>query len=98
MLRLTGLLPLCLMLSALPGCGAHAPSGQKPVYITRLVEVRPQMTERLSAEPEPCPPAAPSTNGEDFAADGACEAHADMLRQWVKDLQALILGPVSEEP
>lgn len=98
MARLNGLLCLCLMLSVLPACGAHAPAGPEPVYITRLVEVRPPMSERLAAEPLPCPPADPATNGAFFAADGACEEHADGLRQWVKDLQALMLGPVSEEP
>lgn len=92
MLRLTGLLCLCLMWFALPGCGAHAPSGREPVYITRVVEVRPEMSERLAAEPTPCEPADTATNGEDFAADGACEAHSDFLRQWVLDLQRLIEG------
>lgn len=50
------------------------------------------MTERLAAEPTPCEPASPATNGELYAADGACEAHADALRQWVTDLQRLIEG------
>lgn len=89
---LNGVLPLCLILCALPACGAHAPDGPEPVYITRLVEVRPEMTERLAAEATPCPPADPATNAELYAADGACEAHADFLRQWVTDLQRLIRG------
>ncbi|MGY6663350.1 MAG: hypothetical protein ACXIVO_13630 [Glycocaulis sp.] len=50
------------------------------------------MTERQAAEATPCEPASPATNADDFAADGACEEHADMLRQWVTDLQRLILG------
>lgn len=50
------------------------------------------MSAAQAAEPDDCPPPLATDSGELAGEADTCAAHAETLADWVRDLQALILG------
>lgn len=82
-----------LTMFAMQGCASGAAlTPNEPT--TRIVTVRPQMSEAQSREAAGCD-APLATNAAQLAEEDAeCRDHAERLADWVAALQALIRGEV----
>ena len=98
MRMMIGIMAGCLALLATSCAAALPPLQAETEYITQLVEIRPQMTAALAADPLVCPAALPAINGEIAGAYLGCAAIAAGSAGQVRDLQRLILGREPSPP
>ena len=90
---LIGLASACLALSLTSCASASPPSLEvETEYITRIVEVRPQMTVDQEQAPATCPAILPVNNAVLSADYLACAVIASDNGGQVESLQSLILG------